>query len=89
MPASTLSFHLKELTHAGLVTQQRDGRHLFYRPVLEQMNELLAYLVARSWQDAKAGLEMGTCGVGSSTGFARISGSGRGSPHPGKPRCAR
>ncbi len=44
--ASTLSFHLKELMHAGLVTQQRDGRHLIYRPALQHMNELLAYLVA-------------------------------------------
>jgi DNA-binding transcriptional ArsR family regulator len=44
--ASTLSFHLKELMHAGLVSQQRDGRHLIYRPALAHMNELLAYLAA-------------------------------------------
>ncbi len=44
--ASTLSFHLKELMHAGLVSQQRDGRHLIYRPELAHMNELLGYLVA-------------------------------------------
>ncbi|MCU0813683.1 MAG: ArsR family transcriptional regulator [Burkholderiaceae bacterium] len=46
VPASTLSFHLKELLHAGLVTQERDGRHLIYRPALEQMNALLDYLTA-------------------------------------------
>ncbi len=46
VPASTLSFHLKELMQAGLVTQQRDGRNLIYRPSIEQMNELLDYLVA-------------------------------------------
>jgi len=46
VPASTLSFHLKELMHAGLVSQQRDGRNLIYRPALEQMNALLAYLTA-------------------------------------------
>jgi DNA-binding transcriptional ArsR family regulator len=45
-PASTLSFHLKELTHAGLVSVQRDGRHLIYRPEIERMNALLAYLTA-------------------------------------------
>lgn len=39
-----LSFHLKELTHAGLVTQQRDGRHLIYRAAYERMNGVLAYL---------------------------------------------
>ena len=44
--ASTLSFHLKELTHAGLVSQQRDGRHLIYRPELAHMNALLDYLAA-------------------------------------------
>lgn len=41
---STLSFHLKELMQAELVTVQRDGRHLIYRPALAQMNALLAYL---------------------------------------------
>lgn len=46
VPASTLSFHLKELMHAGLVTQQRDGRHLIYRPAIERMDALLAYLSA-------------------------------------------
>jgi len=42
--ASTLSFHLKELVHAGLVTVVRDGRNLNYRPALSQMNALLGYL---------------------------------------------
>jgi DNA-binding transcriptional ArsR family regulator len=46
VPASTLSFHLKELMHAGLVSQQRDGRNLIYRPALGQMNDLLEYLTA-------------------------------------------
>ena len=46
VPASTLSFHLKELMYAGLVSQQREGRNLIYRPALGQMNELLAYLTA-------------------------------------------
>jgi len=44
VPASTLSFHLKELMHAGLVTQERDSRNLIYRPSIRQMNDLLAYL---------------------------------------------
>ena len=46
VPATTLSFHLKELTHAGLVSQQRDGRNLIYRASFECMNALLAYLTA-------------------------------------------
>ena len=50
VPPSTVSFHVKELLHAGLVTQQRDGRHLIYRPSIEAMNELLAYLSAHCCQ---------------------------------------
>jgi ArsR family transcriptional regulator, arsenate/arsenite/antimonite-responsive transcriptional repressor len=46
VPATTLSFHLKELMHAGLVSQERDGRYLIYRASFEHMNELLAYLTA-------------------------------------------
>ena len=43
---STLSFHLKELTHAGLVLQERDGRNLIYRAALDRMSELMDYLAA-------------------------------------------
>ncbi|KTT18596.1 helix-turn-helix domain-containing protein [Pseudacidovorax intermedius] len=41
---NTLSFHLKELTHAGLVTQERQGRNLIYRASFTMMNELMEYL---------------------------------------------
>jgi DNA-binding transcriptional ArsR family regulator len=54
---STLSFHLKELTHAGLVTQERDGRHLIYRPALARMTALLDYLTAHCCQGAACELE--------------------------------
>ncbi len=50
--ATTLSFHLKELANAGLVTQQRDGRNLIYRAAYAQMNGLLAYLTAHCCQGA-------------------------------------
>jgi ArsR family transcriptional regulator, arsenate/arsenite/antimonite-responsive transcriptional repressor len=50
VPASTLSFHLKELMHAGMISQQRDGRNLIYRASFERMNELLAYLTAHCCQ---------------------------------------
>lgn len=42
--ATTLSFHLKELTHAGLISQEREGRHLIYRAAFARMNDLLSYL---------------------------------------------
>jgi DNA-binding transcriptional ArsR family regulator len=50
VPPSTVSFHVKELLHAGLLTQERDGRHLIYRPSIDTMNELLAYLSAHCCQ---------------------------------------
>lgn len=50
VPASTLSFHLKELMHAHLVSQEREGRNLIYRPDLAQMDTLLAYLTAHCCQ---------------------------------------
>ena len=48
--ATTLSFHLKELVHAGLVSQQRDGRNLIYRAAYDRMNGLLGYLTAHCCQ---------------------------------------
>ena len=56
VPSSTLSFHLKELTQAGLVSARRDGRHLIYRPEIDRMNELLGYLTAHCCQGADCGL---------------------------------
>ena len=50
VPASTLSFHLKELMHAGLATQERMGRNLIYRPAIDRMNALLDYLSAHCCQ---------------------------------------
>jgi ArsR family transcriptional regulator, arsenate/arsenite/antimonite-responsive transcriptional repressor len=44
IPPNTLSFHLKELTHAGLVTQERASRHIIYRAAYDRMNALLGYL---------------------------------------------
>jgi ArsR family transcriptional regulator len=50
IPAATLSFHLKELMNAGLVSQQRESRHLIYRAAYERMNGLIAYLTENCCQ---------------------------------------
>lgn len=44
IPQNTLSFHLKELTSAGLVTQERSSRNIVYRAAYDQMDALLGYL---------------------------------------------
>lgn len=41
---SSLSFHLQQLVHAGLITQRRLGRQLIYSAEYGTMNALLAYL---------------------------------------------
>ncbi len=51
--SNTLSFHLKELLHAGLISQERKGRNLIYRASITTMNDLLRYLTANCCQGAE------------------------------------
>jgi ArsR family transcriptional regulator, arsenate/arsenite/antimonite-responsive transcriptional repressor len=44
IPSPTLSFHLKELQNAGLVSARRDGRFLFYSASFDRMQGLIAFL---------------------------------------------
>ncbi|MFO1055897.1 MAG: metalloregulator ArsR/SmtB family transcription factor [Dongiaceae bacterium] len=44
VPASSLSFHLAQLSHAGLIRQRRQGRSLIYSADAAAMTALLAYL---------------------------------------------
>jgi DNA-binding transcriptional ArsR family regulator len=44
IPASSLSFHLKELHRAGLLASRQDGRSIIYSTRYQTMNELLGYL---------------------------------------------
>lgn len=44
VPASSLSFHLAQLAHAGLVLSQRQGRSIRYRADYAAMNGVLSYL---------------------------------------------
>jgi DNA-binding transcriptional ArsR family regulator len=56
LPPSSLSFHLKELVHAGLAQAERQGRHLVYRPAVGRMNALLAYLTDHCCHGEPCGL---------------------------------
>jgi DNA-binding transcriptional ArsR family regulator len=53
---NTLSFHLKELAHAGLLTVEQQGRNLIYRADFAHMGGLLGYLTEHCCQG-------GTCEV--------------------------
>lgn len=44
IPPSSLSFHLKELAHADLVTSRQEGRFVYYAANFPAMNGLVAYL---------------------------------------------
>jgi ArsR family transcriptional regulator, arsenate/arsenite/antimonite-responsive transcriptional repressor len=50
IPSTTLSFHLKELTYAGLVSQEREGRNIVYKAAFEQMTQLMGYLLENCCQ---------------------------------------
>jgi DNA-binding transcriptional ArsR family regulator len=41
---ATLSFHLKELSHAGLASSRQEGRFVYYAANFEAMNALVAFL---------------------------------------------
>jgi DNA-binding transcriptional ArsR family regulator len=57
IPANTLSFHLKELARAGLVTQERSSRNIIYRAAFDRMNALLGYLTENCCQGAGCAVE--------------------------------
>jgi len=53
---SSLSFHLAQLTHAGLITQRRLSRQLIYSAEYGAMNDLLAYLTENCCGRSRAGV---------------------------------
>lgn len=57
LPNTNLSFHLKAMTHAGLVTVVQEGRYQRYRANLKLMQEVIAYLTEEC-----CGGEPGLCG---------------------------
>ena len=53
---TALSFHLKELSSAGLITQERAGRNLIYRADYDKMRTVLGYLTENCCQGADCAL---------------------------------
>ena len=72
IPHNTLSFHLAQMSHAGLVLSRREGRSIIYRANFEFFTDLIRYMVkdccrmefASIREDKKRGcsvIEMQTC----------------------------
>ncbi|MGH6841212.1 MAG: ArsR/SmtB family transcription factor [Methylocella sp.] len=61
LPSATLSFHLNQLRHAGLVTFRRESRSLIYAAEYAAMNGLLAYLTENCCQGVALGCGVGVC----------------------------
>lgn len=64
IPTSTLSFHLKELSHAGLIAANPDGRFIYYSASYKTMDELIDYLTENccAGDEAQSNCESGkTC----------------------------
>ena len=53
IPASTLSFHLKELNRAGLINSRQESRFIYYSANYEAMDGLLGYLTENCCGGAK------------------------------------
>ena len=53
-PASTLSFHLKDLAGSGLVTSRHDGRFIYYAANYPAMSELVTFLTEKCCQGMPA-----------------------------------
>ena len=54
LPGATLSFHLKELSAAGLINAEQRGRTICYRAEFQAMNALVAYLTENCCADDAA-----------------------------------
>jgi len=55
------SFHLKELSHAGLIRSRQEGRFIYYSADYPAMNDLLAYLTEHCCAGVSCGEEAHRC----------------------------
>lgn len=57
-----LSFHLKALTTAGMLQRSKQGRHVYYSPAFEMMQELMGFLLENCCADQRCLGELATDG---------------------------
>lgn len=51
LPPATMSFHLKELTHSGLISSRRESRSIIYTANYAHMQSLVAFLLENCCAD--------------------------------------
>lgn len=61
IPPSSLSFHLKEMSYAGIVNSRQESRYIYYSANFKVMNELLAFLTENCCAGAACGVETPCC----------------------------
>ena len=61
VPPSSLSFHLAQLNHAGLIVQRRVGRSLIYSADYAAMGALMAFLTENCCGGSWAGVPASGC----------------------------
>ena len=55
VPAATMSFHLKELSNAGLLKSRQEGRFIYYAPDFRAMRSLVDYLTENCCSESSCG----------------------------------
>jgi len=61
IPPSSLSFHLKEMSYAGIVNSRQESRYIYYSANFKVMNELLAFLTENCCAGNPCGVETPCC----------------------------
>ena len=58
LPNATFSFHVKELSQAGLVAARQSGRFIYYSANYPAMNDLVGYLTENCCNGKECGVEV-------------------------------
>lgn len=64
VPGTTLSFHLKEMANAGLVTVERSSRHIIYRAAFEHFDGVLKYLTENCCEGSACAIQPSSSNCG-------------------------
>ena len=64
IPASSLSFHLKELSHAKLIVPRQDGRFVIYSAQFNTMSALVSFLAENCCGGRACELTINSCDMG-------------------------